>query len=80
MVAAGRDEEDVAGRAPARHVARLVDHVEAEDPDVEVADAVDVGRAQVHVPDPHVRVDRALGAQRAGSIGPCGPLTARPSP
>jgi hypothetical protein len=33
VIAAGRDEEDVAGRAPAGHVARLGDDVEAEDAD-----------------------------------------------
>src|SRR4051812_29394854 len=61
VVAAGGDEEYVAGRAPTGHVARLVDHVEAEDADVEVAHAVDVGRAQMHVADPHVGIDRTLG-------------------
>src|SRR5947209_13434034 len=48
----------LAGRAPAGHVARLHDHVEAEHVDVEPANAVDVGSAQVHVADRHARVDR----------------------
>ena len=38
VIAAGGEEQDVAGRAPAGHVARLEDHVEPEDADVEVAD------------------------------------------
>jgi len=46
VVAAGADEQHVAGAAPAGHVAGLEDHVEAHDPDVEVADAIGVGRAQ----------------------------------
>ena len=58
VVAAGRQEQDVAGGTPARDVARLVDHVEAEHVDVERADPVDVGRAQVRVTDPHARIDR----------------------
>jgi hypothetical protein len=45
VVAAGRHEQDVAGRAPAGDVARLGDDVEAEHADVEVAHAVDVGGA-----------------------------------
>jgi hypothetical protein len=62
VVAAGGQEQHVARRAPARDVARLGDDVEAEDADVEAADAVDVGGAQVDVPDPRARGDRALGA------------------
>src|SRR5689334_1597265 len=61
VISAGGDEEDVAGRPPPRHIAGLEDDVEAEDADVEVADAVDVRRPQVDVADPDVRVDRALG-------------------
>src|SRR5579875_1137737 len=64
VVAARRQEEDVAGRAPAGHVAGLEDDVEAEDVDVEGANPIDVGRAQVDVPDPQVRIDRALGGAR----------------
>src|SRR5829696_6723046 len=62
VVAARADEQQVAGGAPAWDLARLSDDVEAQDPDVEVADAVDVGRAQVDVADPHARVDGALAA------------------
>ena len=51
MVATGGDEQDVAGRSPARHLARLEDDVEAQDPGIEVAHAIDVRRAQVDVPD-----------------------------
>src|SRR5689334_21687141 len=57
VIAAGGEEEDVAGRAPAGDVARLEDDVEPEDADVEVAHPVDVGRAQVHVADAHAGVD-----------------------
>ena len=60
MIAAGRDEEDVARGAPAGHVARLGDDVEAEDADIEIAHAVDVGGAQMNVPDPHAGIDRVL--------------------
>src|SRR5205085_782582 len=63
VVAAGRDEEDVSRRAPAGNVARLEDDVEAEEVDVERAHAIDVGGPQVHVADPHVRVDRPLRAE-----------------
>ena len=63
VIAAGRDEQDVAGRPPAGHVARLGHDVEAEHADVEVAHAVDVRGAQVDVADPH-----------AGSIGSLGSL------
>ena len=59
VIAAGGDEEDVARRAPAGHVARLGDDVEAEHVDVEAADPVDVGGAQVDVTDGDARVDRA---------------------
>ena len=59
MVAAGGDEQDVAGRPPAGDVARLGDDVEAEDADVEVLHAVDVGGAQVDVADAHAGVDGA---------------------
>ena len=52
VIAAGGDEQDVAGRAPAGHVAELGHHVEAEHADVEVAHAIDVGGAQVDVADP----------------------------
>ena len=45
VIAAGGDEEDVAGRPPARYVAGLEHDVEAEQVDVEAAHAVDVGRA-----------------------------------
>ena len=65
VVAAGREEQDVAGRAPAGHVARLGDHVEAQDADVEVAHAVDVGRAQVTWP---IRTPGSIGL-RAGWSG-----------
>src|SRR5438552_3732488 len=60
VVAAGRDEQDVARRPPPRHVARLEDDVEAEDADVDLAHPVDVRRPQVDVSDPYVRVDRVL--------------------
>jgi hypothetical protein len=60
VVAAGRQEQDVARAAPARHVPRLEHDVEAEDADVERAHPVDVGGAQVHVADANVRVDRVL--------------------
>ena len=61
VVAARGHEQDVARRAPARYVSRLGDDVEAEDVDVEPAHAVDVGCPQVHVPDPHARIDRMFG-------------------
>src|SRR5690348_2540644 len=61
VIAACREEEDVTRRSPTRHVARLEDDVEAHDADVEVAHAVDVGRSQVDMADPYVRVDRARG-------------------
>src|SRR5436309_1983508 len=57
VVAAGRDEQHVARGAPARDVAGLEDDVEPQDADVEVADAIDVGGAQVDVADPHTAVD-----------------------
>ena len=60
VVAAGGHEEHVAGRPPARHVACFVHDVEAEDPDVELAYPVDVRRAQVHVADPEIGIDRTL--------------------
>src|SRR4051794_14172166 len=62
VIAAGGHEEDVAGRPPAGDAARLLDDVEAQDADVEVADAVDVGGAQVDVADARARIDRALRA------------------
>src|SRR5205823_9923805 len=62
VVAARGHEQDVPGRPPPRHVARLVHDVEAEDADIELAYPVDVGGAQVHVADPQVRVDRVLRA------------------
>ena len=68
VIAAGGDEEDVARRAPAGHVARLGDDVEAEDVDVEAAHAVDVGRAQVDVADGDARVDRAWAAGDRGNV------------
>ena len=58
VIAAGRDEQHVAGRAPARHITRLGHDLEAEHADVELAHAVDVGRAEVDVPDRHAGVDR----------------------
>jgi hypothetical protein len=58
VIAAGRDEQDVARRAPAGDVARLGDDVEAEHADVEVAHPVDVGGAQVDVADAHAGIDR----------------------
>ena len=73
VVTAGGQEQDVAGRAPARHVARLGDHVEPEHADVEVADPVDVGRAQVGVADPHARVDRVGRLCDRGDAALCGP-------
>src|SRR5919199_6488250 len=63
VITAGGHEEDVAGRAPAGHIARLHHDVEAEDVDVEAAHAVDVGGAQVDVAD-----------RRAGLDGPRRPL------
>ena len=59
VVAAGGDEQDVARRAPAGDAARLGDDVEAEHAAVEGLHAVDVGRAQVDVADPHAGVDGA---------------------
>lgn len=64
VVAAGGDEQDVTGGAPARHVARLEDDVEAEEVDVERADAVDVCGPQLHVADSDVLFDGPLGALR----------------
>src|SRR4051794_23287950 len=64
VVPAGRDEQHVALRVPAGDVARLEDDVEAHDPDVELANAVDVGGAQMHVADANVLVDRPLGTLR----------------
>ena len=64
MVATRREEDHVAGGAPAGHVARLGDHVEAEHLDVEAAHALDVGGAQVHVADADARVDRVGGLLR----------------
>ena len=58
------DEQDVAGGSPARHVVGLEDHVEAHDPDVERPHPVDVGGAQVDVPDADLRVDRIRGRHR----------------
>src|SRR3954469_15527065 len=58
VVAARGHEQHVAFRAPAGNVAGLHDHVEAHDPDVEVAHAIDVGCAQVHVADAYLLVDR----------------------
>src|SRR5581483_2383994 len=63
VVAAGRDEQDVAGRPPARHVSPFGDDVEAEDVDVEPAHAIDVRRAQMDVPDRDAGVDRPLAAR-----------------
>src|SRR6478735_4206580 len=57
VVAAGRDEQDVAGGTPAGNVACLVGDVEAEEVDVERADTIDVGGAEVHMADAYVRVD-----------------------
>ena len=68
VIAAGGDEEDVARGAPAGHVARLGDDVEAEQVDVEAAHAVDVGRAQVDVADGDARVDRAWAAGDRGNV------------
>src|SRR4051794_10875097 len=58
VIAAGGDEQDVARRAPAGHVARLHHDVEAHQVDVERADAVDVRRPQVDVADRHAGLDR----------------------
>src|ERR1700722_14552637 len=64
VIAAGGQEQDVAGGAPAGDAAGLEDDVEPHDVDVEGLDAVDVGRAQVDVPDPQQRIDRARGGER----------------
>jgi hypothetical protein len=64
VIAAGRHEQDVAGRAPAGHAAGLEDDVEAEHADVEVADPVDVGGPQVHVADPRAGIDRPRRTRR----------------
>ena len=45
VVAARREEQHVADRAPAGDVAGLEDDVEAHDPHIEFANAADVGRA-----------------------------------
>src|SRR3954470_20510348 len=68
VVAAGRDKQHVAGRAPARNVARLGDDVEPQHPDVEVADAVDVRGAQVDVADGHAGVDRPRARRDRGDV------------
>jgi hypothetical protein len=68
VVAARGEEEDVAGRAPARHVAGLEDHVEAHDVDVEGADAVDVRGAQMDVADADAGIDRVRRALAGGDV------------
>jgi hypothetical protein len=61
VVAAGGQEQDVAGGAPSGHVSGLEHHVEAEDVDVERAHPVDVGGAEMDMPDPQLRIVRPLG-------------------
>ena len=68
VVAAGGQEEDVAGAAPAGDVAPLRHDVEAEHADIEVAHAVDVGRAQVDVADRHAGVDGVRGGGDGGDV------------
>src|SRR5262245_38269095 len=58
MVAARREEQDVADCPPPRHAARFHDNVESKDVDVERAHAIDVGRAQVNMPDRDAWIDR----------------------
>jgi hypothetical protein len=71
VVAAGGEEEEVAGRAPAGHVTRFGSDLEAEDPDIEVADAVDVGSAEVDVADTNAG-SIGSGAAAMGTTKPCG--------
>ena len=61
VITAGGDEQHVAGRAPARDIARLVDDVEAEDVDIERPHAVDVRGPQMDVSDPDQWIDRPVG-------------------
>src|SRR5262245_25283238 len=61
VVAAGRQEQDVAGGAPAWHAARLHYHVEAKHIDVEGAYPINVGGSQMDVPNGYAWVDWAGG-------------------
>ena len=63
VIAAGRDEQKVACRSPAGHIPGLRYDVKAEHVDVEPADTVDVGGAQMDVTDPHTRIDRIRTAR-----------------
>jgi hypothetical protein len=58
VIAVGRDERDVTGGSPSRHATRLQYDVEAQHVHVEGTYTIDVGRAQMHVADGDVRVDR----------------------
>jgi copper chaperone CopZ len=58
VVAPSRDEQQVAGGPSPRHIARFGDDLEAEDVDVEGADAVEVGGPQMDVADAHTGIDR----------------------
>src|SRR5262245_36468537 len=61
VVSAGRDEQDVAGRPPAGHVARLEDRVETKHSYVVLPAATDGRGAPLDVPVRQVRVDRLRG-------------------
>ena len=70
VIAAGRHEQEVAGRAPARHVACLGDDVEAEHIDVEVPYPVDVRCPKVDMADGDAgSIGRVLRSR--GTIEPC---------
>jgi hypothetical protein len=58
VVAARGQEQDVTGGAPTGNVTALGDDIEAEHIDVELTDAIDVGRSQVCVTEAYARVDR----------------------
>src|SRR4051794_1937179 len=61
VIAAGRQEQNVAGGTPARHIARLHHHIESKYIDIESANAINVGGAQMNVPDYHAWVDWSGG-------------------
>src|SRR5690349_21276376 len=61
VISACRHEQNVARRAPARDVAGLEHHIEAQRSHVEIPDAVDVPGPEVDVPHSDLGIDRALG-------------------